>query len=259
MTHEQRRLWLIGELLAEDADRFGCKLPTGEREQKDLLRALMNVRPPRPIGREFFQIQDEYLSEEVRIGGVTDSAGLPGFGPDDRISLWQGDITTLKADGIVNAANSGLTGCYRPLHDCVDNIVHSKAGIQLRLRCHEIMREQGHEEPAGRAKITPAYNLPCAYVLHTVGPIVQGGLTAEHRETLRSCYTSCLELAEASGLRSVAFCGISTGVFMFPKAEAARIAVDTVRGFLDGHSGVRKAIFCVLSDASYDIYRSILG
>ncbi len=259
MTHEQRRIWLIEALLAEEPERLRYKLPTAEREQKDLLRALMNVRPPRPVSREFLAVQDEYLSEEVRRAGIADCAGLPSSALDGRVCLWQGDITTLRADGIVNAANSGMTGCYQALHECVDNIIHSKAGVQLRLKCDEIMREQGHEEPAGRAKITPAYNLPCKYVLHTVGPIVRGELTEEHRETLRSCYRSCLALAEASGLRTVAFCSISTGVFMFPKAEAARIAVDAVREFLDGHGGVEKVIFSVLSDANYDIYRSILG
>lgn len=259
MTQEQRRVWLIKELLAERPDRFGCKLPTAEREQRDMLRALMNVREPKPVSPEFCRVQDEYLTEEVRRGGVTECEDLPAFGPDGRICMWLGDITALRVDGIVNAANSGLTGCYQPLHDCVDNIIHTKAGVQLRLVCAEIMRAQGYPEPLGRAKITPAFNLPCGYVLHTVGPIVQGELTEEHRETLRSCYRSCLALAEASGLESVAFCSISTGVFRFPKREAASIAVDTVRAYLAGHDKLKRVVFTVHSQANHAIYRSLLG
>ena len=163
MTHEQKRIWLINELLTEDSNYNGYGIPSQEQEQKDLLRALMNVRPPKPISQQFLQVQDEYLSEEVKKNGITESADLSATGFDRRISLWRGDITTLKVDGIVNAANSGMTGCYRPLHNCIDNIIHSKAGIQLRLKCHEIMQKQGFEEPTGSAKITPAYNLPCKY------------------------------------------------------------------------------------------------
>lgn len=258
MTHEQKRIWLINELLMEDSYYNGYGIPSQEQEQKDLLRALMNVRPPKPISQQFLQVQDEYLSEEVKKNGITESADLSATGFDRRISLWRGDITTLKVDGIVNAANSGMTGCYRPLHNCIDNIIHSKAGIQLRLKCHEIMQKQGFEEPTGSAKITPAYNLPCKYVLHTVGPIVQGNLTDSHRKQLKSCYTSCLELAETSGLQSIAFCNISTGVFMFPKREAAEIAIATVSEFLDGHDGIKKVIFNVFDIENYDIYRSLL-
>ena len=152
-----------------------------------------------------------------------------------------------------------MTGCYRALHNCVDNIIHSKAGIQLRLKCNEIMEKQGYEEPTGQAKITPAYNLPCEYVLHTVGPIVQGELNQEHCDLLKSCYRSCLELAETSGLHSIAFCCISTGVFMFPNEKAAEIAVATVREFLDSHSGIEKVIYNVFKEADYDIYRKLLG
>ena len=148
---------------------------------------------------------------------------------DPRIILWQGDITRLDADAIVNAANSQLLGCFRPGHNCIDNVIHSAAGLQLREECAEIMRRQGHEEPTGQAKITGGYNLPAKYVLHTVGPIIMERVTEEDCELLASCYRSCLKLAEENSLKSVAFCCISTGVFRFPKEEAARIAVSTVR------------------------------
>ena len=259
MTHEQQRIWLTKELLAEDSYYNGYQIPAAEQEQKDLLRALMNVRPPKCISQKFMQVQDKYLSEEAELAGIINSADLPTTVLDARIVLWRGDITTLKVDGIVNAANSGMTGCYRALHNCVDNIIHSKAGIQLRLKCNEIMKKQGYEEPTGQAKITPAYNLPCEYVLHTVGPIVQGELNQEHCDLLKSCYHSCLELAETSGLHSIAFCCISTGVFMFPNEKAAEIAVATVREFLDSHSGIEKVIFNVFKEADYDIYRKLLG
>ena len=178
---------------------------------------------------------------------------------EDGIYLWQGDITTLRCDAIVNAANSGLTGCYQPCHNCIDNCIHTYAGIQLRNACSDIMEKQGYEEPMGKAKITPAFNLPCKYVLHTVGPIVQGHLTKEHEELLASCYRSCLKLADENGVKSVAFCCISTGVFMFPNERAAEIAVQTVRDYRrEKNSGI-EVIFNVWKDVDYEIYRELLG
>ena len=219
----------------------------------------MNVRPPMPIGQEFLTVQDEYLSTERDMEGVVDVRSLPPLRRDERLVLWQGDITTLNADAIVNAANSGMRGCFHALHSCIDNIVHSKSGIQLRLYCDELMNRQGYEEPTGQAKITPAFNLPSRHVLHTVGPVIQGGVTRRDRELLASCYRSCLKLAAENDLETVAFCCISTGVFHFPNQEAAEIAVRTVTDFLQAPSSIQKVIFDVFKDADKQIYQRLLG
>ena len=217
----------------------------------------MNVRMPAPISDEYIKIESEYLREETAAKGVTRIADLTPT--EDSIYLWQGDITTLECDAIVNAANAQMLGCFRPLHTCIDNCIHTFAGLRLRNCCDEIMRKQGFEEPTGQAKITPAYNLPCKYVLHTVGPIVEGRLTKTHEEQLASCYTACLSLAEENGCKSVAFCCISTGVFGFPQRRAAQIAVQTVRAYkADTHSNI-EVIFNVFKDEDYDIYRGLLG
>ena len=196
MTHDEQRVWLIQQLLKEKEEYQGYEIPEGEQEQKNLLRALMNVRMPDPISEEILKIQDEYLSEEVKRGGITDLADLKPCAADDRLYLWQGDITTLKVDAITNPANSGMLGCFHPLHNCADNIIGSKAGIRLRLRCNDYMCCQAsaygryYQEPAGQATITPGYNLPCKYILHTVGPIVQGRLTNLRTQTLFSRRTA---------------------------------------------------------------------
>lgn len=257
MTQDERLDYLLSCLLGERADRDSIPLPDRIPARQRLLRALMNVRPPRPIGAEFLKVQDEYLRAERDRRGVVDAEAMPALPSDPRMALWQGDITTLKADAIVNAANSALLGCFYPLHGCIDNIVHTRSGVQLRLLCSEIMAKQGHEEPAGRAKITPAFNLPSRYILHTVGPIISGRVTQRDRELLASCYRSCLELAAANGCRSVAFCCISTGEFHFPNELAAQIAVDAVRDFLDAHDGLR-VIFDVYKDLDLEIYRNLL-
>ena len=199
------------------------------------------------------RIQDEYLRREIAEKGITDAEDLPFI--QDRISLWQGDITTLKCGAIVNAANSGMLGCFVPCHGCIDNAIHTYAGVQLRLECDEIMRAQGRAEETGRAKITKAYNLPCDYVLHTVGPIVGSRLTD------RDCdlnTRSSVELAEKNGINSVAFCCISTGEFHFPNDAAARIAVDTVTEYLKD-SNMERVIFNVFKDQDKDIYARLLG
>ena len=257
MNHAEQRSWLIRRLLDEEPKYKDYSIPNDAQDQKNMLRALMNVRAPKPINEEYLAVQDEYLTNENTMAGITEVDDLSPTGVSDRIYLWQGDITTLKADAIVNAANSGLTGCYQPLHSCIDNIIHSKAGIQLRLKCDRIMCAQGHEEPTGQAKITPAYNLPCKYILHTVGPIVQGRLTKEHERLLASCYTSCLNLAAENGLESIAFCCISTGVFMFPNQRAAEIAVETVRNWLDETGSEMKVVFNVYKDLDLKIYTEL--
>ena len=254
MTQSERRTFLIERLLAEEPAYGAVAVPEGEAEGKRLLRALMNVRPPRPIGEDVLAVQDEYLREATAEKGVTRLSDLTAIEPG--IYLWQGDITALAADAIVNAANAGMTGCYVPGHHCIDNCIHTFAGVQLRLACDEIMRAQGHPEPTGTAKITPAYNLPCRYVLHTVGPIVEGEVTAEDERLLERCYRACMDLAEEHGVRSLAFCCISTGVFRFPKERAARIAVDTVRRHRKPEMEV---IFNVHNGSDYALYRRLLG
>lgn len=255
MTQKERRIYLINRLLSEDEHYNGITIPESEADQKRLLRSLINIRLPSPIGNDFLAIQDEYLQTAIAEKGITKLHDLTPF--KDNIYLWQGDITTLECDAIVNAANSGMTGCYHPCHNCIDNCIHTFAGVRLRLKCAEMMELQGHEEPTGKAKITPAYNLPCKYVIHTVGPIVQGRLTEKHRMLLKSCYESCLELAVLNRIKSIAFCCISTGVFGFPQDKAAEIAVQTVREFLKNH--VIEVIFNVFKDADYELYRQLLG
>ena len=258
MTHEEQRIWLIKKLLSERIEYKKYGIPEDEQEQKNMLRSLMNVRVPHSISEEFLQIQDEYLQVENAEDWVVDIEDLKPVALDERLYLWQGDITRLKVDAIVNAANSQMLGCFQPLHSCIDNIIHSKAGIQLRLECNRIMKEQGHEEPTGQAKITPAYNLPCKYVEHTVGPIASMGLTKELEEQLASCYRSCLDLAAENDVKSIAFCCISTGVFMFPNQRAAEIAVETVRGWLDETGNGMKVLFNVFKDLDLDIYRELV-
>lgn len=259
MTHDEQRVWLIRNLLSEKSEYRGYEIPDGETEQKNLLRGLMNVREPSPISGEFLKVQDEYLQVENAKEGFVDIAELKPVKSDRRLYLWQGDITRLKVDAIVNAANSQMLGCFQPLHGCIDNIIHSKAGIQLRLKMNEIMRSQGHEEPTGQAKITPGYNLPCKYIEHSVGPIVTMGLSKKHEKQLASCYRSCLELAEDNDVKSIAFCCISTGVFMFPNQRAAEIAVDTVKKWLDERGSDIKVVFNVYKDLDLDIYKRLLG
>lgn len=246
---------LIKYLLNENPEYRKVRIPSSENEQFRLYRSLVNVRSAYEISAEYLAMEDEYLRQKTAEKGITDIADLSPV--EDDIYLWRGDITTLKCGAIVNAANSGMTGCYQPCHNCIDNCIHTFAGIRLRLECAEIMKKQGYPEPTGRAKITPAYNLPCEYVIHTVGPIIQGKLTAEHCRLLKSCYQSCLELAVQNGIDSIAFCCISTGVFGFPKQEAAEIAVKTVRGFLKNNS--IKVIFNVFGDDDYAIYKRLLG
>lgn len=244
--------------MAEDDYYRNYDIPSSAKEQKDFLRALMNVREPKDISEDFLQIQDEYLKEENASNGFVALEELTPVQTNSQIYIWQGDITRLRVDAIVNAANSQMCGCFQPLHNCIDNIIHSKSGIQLRLKCADIMRRQGHEEPTGHAKITPAYNLPCEYVIHTVGPIVSGPLTKRHEELLASCYRSCLNIAAENGVKAIAFCCISTGVFMFPNERAAEIAVDTVKTWLIETGSDMKIVFNVFKDIDLEIYNNIL-
>lgn len=257
MTQPERLDYLIKHLLAERREYADVSIPDGVPERRRLLRSLLNVRAPEPVSAEFLSVQDEYLRERLTERGVQRVENLTPVEPG--IYLWQGDITTLAADGIVNAANSGMTGCYVPNHGCIDNAIHTYAGIQLRLECAKIMAAQGHEEATGTAKIAKAYNLPAKYVLHTVGPIVRGAPTLRDCELLASCYRSCLELAAEHALESIAFCCISTGEFGFPNRPAADIAVKTVRDFRARTGSEMKVIFNVFKDKDYEIYANLLG
>ena len=255
MTQTERRIYLIEYLLSERGEKIS--IPSNEYDQKRLLRSLFNIRMPKETSGEFLQIQDEYLQEENRRKGITDIADLKPV--QEGIYLWQGDITTLKCGAIVNAANSQMLGCFNPCHGCIDNAIHTYSGVQLRCKCNELMKDQGFDEPTGQAKITPAYNLPCKYVIHTVGPIVGGYLTQDDCELLKSCYLSCLKLAEENGVDSIAFCCISTGVFGFPQREAAKIAVDTVKEYKEENRSDIKVIFNVFKDSDLAIYREVLA
>ena len=257
MNQTEKRQYLIQTLLSENPQYKDIAIPVSEMEQMRLLRSLFNIRLPGVIGKDFLKVQDEYLQEETKEKGITNLSDLTPI--EKGIYLWQGDITSLACDAIVNAANSGMTGCYQPCHNCIDNCIHTYAGIQLRNACAEIMEHQGYPEPTGQAKITQAYNLPCRYVIHTVGPIVQGRLTERHEQLLASCYRSCLEAAEENGLKSIAFCCISTGVFGFPQNRAAEIAVKTVREYQAETKNELEVIFNVFKDVDYAIYRNLLG
>ena len=256
MNQSEKRMFLIRSLLQERPEYRNLSISADTNSQRQLLRGLMNIRAPQRIGVDFLKIQDTYLQDETAAKGITDIADLTPIQPG--LYLWQGDITTLKCDAIVNAANSGMTGCYIPNHRCIDNAIHTYAGVELRLACAELMEQQGYPEPTGQAKITPAFNLPCRYVLHTVGPIISGRVTKEDKELVASCYRSCLELAAENGLESVAFCCISTGEFHFPNKPAAEIAVRTVKEFLKKQTGVKKVIFNVFKDLDKAIYEKLL-
>lgn len=256
MTQAQRRLLLIQSLLKEKPAYRDLGIPAEPEIQRQLLRGLLNLRVPQHADADFLQMQGAYLQGETAAKVITDIADLTPIQPG--LYLWQGDITTLKCDAIVNAANSGMTGCYIPNHRCIDNAIHTFAGVELRLTCEQLMEQQGYPEPTGQAKITPAFNLPCRYVLHTVGPIISGRVTKEDKELLASCYRSCLELAAENDLESVAFCCISTGEFHFPNDLAAEIAVRTVKEYLKKQTSVKKVIFNVFKDLDKAIYEKLL-
>lgn len=256
MNQSERRNYLIRELLQEEKQYQDVKIPSNSSEQKRLLRSLMNVRMPKEIDDDFLKIQDEYLQSELEKKKITDIKDLKEVQPD--LYIWRGDITCLKCGAIVNAANSQMTGCYQPCHTCIDNCIHTYSGIQLRLKCADLMRRQGHEEPTGQAKITPAYNLPCDYVLHTVGPIIYDRVRKEDEELLASCYEKCLILADEYDIKSIAFCCISTGVFRFPNRQAAEIAIKTVKSYKEKTGSDIKVIFNVFKESDENFYRELL-
>lgn len=256
MSQEERRIYLIQELLKERNEYQHIQIPEEENAQKVLLRALMNVREAKPCSTSFLKIQDAYLQEEIQSKHITDVNELSPIQPG--IYVWQGDITTLRCDAIVNAANCQMTGCYIPNHHCIDNAIHTYAGIQLRYTCHKMMLEQGCAEPTGLAKITSAYNLPCQYILHTVGPVIYDFVTRQDEELLESCYRNCLLKAVEYHLESIAFCCISTGEFHFPNDLAAKIAIKTVQEYMQENTSIKKVIFNVFKDEDKEIYERLL-
>jgi O-acetyl-ADP-ribose deacetylase (regulator of RNase III) len=263
MNQSEKRIFLIQELLKEEPRFHKMEVPEDCDEQRRLLRSLMNIRWAAPVSEDFLKIQDDYLQEENKRRGIVDFHTLEER--ESGIFLWQGDITRLRVGAIVNAANSGMTGCYSPCHNCIDNCIHTYAGVALRNYCQNMMdtlsQKYGrrYEEPTGLAKITPAFNLPCDYVIHTVGPIVQGALTPEHERLLASCYDSCLRVAEEHDVDSIAFCCISTGVFHFPSERAAEIAVDTVRAHREQSASGIKVVFNVFQESDRIIYENLTG
>ncbi len=262
MTSENERLdTLLRALLDERPEYSHIRIPASIHEKRDLLRALMNVRGPAPLSPEIMRLQDEELAVQRAGKGVVTLASIPPSDDDARLRVWQGDITRLEVDAIVNAANSQMLGCFVPLHRCIDNAIHSAAGMELREECDRIMREQGHDEPTGKAKITRGYNLPAKWVIHTVGPIVYGAYpTPEDCRLLADCYRNCLALADEKRLESIAFCCISTGEFRFPHEKAAEIAVSTVKTWLDAHprTSVNAVVFNVFKDEDLKLYEAIV-
>ncbi|MBR4390495.1 MAG: protein-ADP-ribose hydrolase [Bacteroidales bacterium] len=245
---------LIKTLIDEDPQFSEIQIPDDLPSKRDLFRALRNVRPPLPVSEEFLHLQDEELQEQLNEKGIVEL-------PDVPMQIWQGDITRLKVDAIVNAANSQMLGCFHPLHKCIDNAIHSAAGVQLREECRQLMLQQGHEEPTGQAKITKAYNLPCKYVIHTVGPIIPNGIPTDfQKEQLTSCYRNIMACADENGLESIAFCCISTGEFRFPNELAAEIAVKTVSDYLSTHpnTSLKHIVFNVFKDVDREIYQRLL-
>jgi len=260
---------LIEYLLKENPDYSAMGIPETEQGKRDLFRALCNVREPKPVSEEFLRLQDEELQTQLQEKGIVELGDIEGVGRGEKffaptgkqLFLWQGDITRLRVDAIVNAANAQMLGCFHPLHKCIDNAIHSAAGVQLREECHQLMRQQGHLEPTGTAKITKAYNLPCKHVIHTVGPIIPDGIpTAFQQNQLASCYRSIMQLADENRLESIAFCCISTGEFRFPNQLAAEIAVKTVSDFFVEHpeSSIKQVVFNVFKDVDKRIYEGIL-
>ena len=252
------RLQLVKYLNARLLELLPVKVddvPEDLNSQRKLLRALMNICPPTDFDENFLRAQDELLSAEVRERGIVKLEDIPNV--DTHIKLWRGDITRLAVDAIVNAANAKLLGCFVPLHGCIDNAIHSAAGVQLRNACNEIMSAQGHDEPTGHAKITPAFNLPSKFVIHTVGVIIppERQPTVAEENLLTACYESCLTLAAEKNLHSVAFCCISTGEFHFPPKRAAELAVAAVKKFLS--TNALEIVFNVFTARDEKIYREL--
>jgi len=248
-------------LIEEQPEYRQLNIPPDLPGKRRIMRSLMNRRPAAPASEQLLKAQDKELQKQLDEKGIIGLTQATVSPIDNRLRLWQGDITRLNIDAIVNAANSQMLGCFVPLHGCIDNVIHSAAGIQLRMECNELMNKQGHPEPTGSAKITRGYNLPSKYVIHTVGPIIYGStVTNVDENQLADCYRSCLQLADENKLRSIAFCCISTGEYRFPNQQAAEIAVTTVTEYFESHSfsGIEAVVFNVFKDIDYVIYSKLL-
>lgn len=271
MMNQEERLDYLLKYLCEDSVQYK-DMKVENNEKRMTMRSLMNIRMPKPISSEFLKIQDEFLQQELVEAGIISWKEIPHVGEQfgmkyehaDKISLWQGDITKLQVDAIVNAANSQMLGCFVPCHKCIDNAIHSAAGIELREECNHYMslkkeKDRYYEEPTGSAIVTKGYNLPCNYVIHTVGPIVHSKLTDDLKEDLQNCYKSCLQEALKHGIRTIAFCCISTGEFHFPNDEAAKIAWATIKEVLaDRAEKFDRIIINVFKDIDFEIYKDLM-
>ena len=251
--------YLINELIKENIKYKGIEIPKNYDDKVILLRSLMNVREPKVASKKFLEVQDAFLQEQAKEKGIVKLEDIDTIPNNNIISIYQGDITRLEVDAIVNAANSQLLGCFVPCHGCIDNMIHFCSGLQLRNECNEIMKKQGHLEESGGAKITSAYNLPSKYIIYTVGPIVYDSPTTKLENDLKSCYKSILKCAVKNNIRSIAFCCISTGEFHFPNRRAAEIAISTVDEFLKvNEDKFDRIIFNVFKDIDYEIYNELL-
>lgn len=266
MKENEALTFLIQELLKERGELYAMELPKNRYKLFNLFRALCNLRLPGPVSDQFLSVQDSFLRQWTKEKGITAADDLQPVKTDSRLYLWQGDITTLQCSVIVNAANSSMLGCFRPLHGCIDNMIHTMAGVELRNECERQMealrKEKGkdYQRPVAEPLITPAYNLPSKYIVHVAGPVLEGTLTERERKELARCYESSLALSSVWGAEQIAFCCISTGVFHFPPKEAADIAVSTVKQYLDTHkeSSLQQVIFNVFTDRDREIYAHIL-
>ena len=253
----EKLLYLINYLAKESKINID-ELPSNEIELKNLFRSLMNMRPPNDISEDYLKIEDEFLQEELDKKLITNIENIKPI--KNNLYIWKGDITTLKIDAIVNAANSSMLGCFYPMHKCIDNAIHSAAGTRLRLFCRDIINQFGGYLETGDAKIMPAFNLPCKYVLHTVGPIIKYKVSKKDEELLSLCYKSCLNLVVENNIESVAFCCISTGEFRFPNDLAVDIALFSVNDFLKENKERNiKIVFNVFKDIDYELYNKKLN
>ncbi len=272
MTQNERLDLLVEEFKEDSVQYRNLETPGDTEGKKRILRSLMNIRMPKTMPAAVLRVQDEYLQERVKENGIVTPDEIPTIAENgsrhafaDKLSIWQGDITRLAVDVIVNAANSRMLGCFVPMHTCIDNCIHTFAGIQLRAECDRQMRklraEYGpdYEQPTAIPMLTDGYNLPAKKVVHIVGPIVEGRLTKDLEQDLADCYKNTLDLCLENGLKSVAFCCISTGVFHFPNARAAEIAVKTVTEWLKAHPlAMERVIFNVFKDEDKAYYEAEL-
>ena len=263
MTQNGRLDYLVEEFKADSVQYKDLQTPKDTEGKRRILRSLMNVRMPRKMDEAVLAVQDEYLQERIRENGIVELADIHVI--RGGMSIWQGDITRLAVDAIVNAANSQMLGCFVPMHTCIDNCIHTFAGVQLRAECARQMEQlksrygRDYEQPTALPMLTDAYNLPARKVIHIVGPIVQGRLTTSLENDLAACYRNTLDMCLENGLKSVAFCCISTGVFHFPNKRAAEIAVQTVTGWLSEHpGGMERVIFNVFKDEDKAYYEQLL-